>query len=240
VGQRTPDFRTKLLQSNPHHDNNPPLSLNQHIAKMAPKRDHDDDAAARPSKKHRPGFKVGPDNLPDGIHRRKGICTSNKCFASQLTMMTTVMKIKKDLIQKAKVKKSYAKIKALEPTTPSVFPTEPEAEVEEPKTQELHPERQAMLDAPRQATPPPVQGRQTRRPAYFEKEKAFADQQKAEAEARRAEFERRDKEKKEKIEERERFRRAMAKARTGGKNGQRKLGKESKVLLEKVKRMVGA
>jgi hypothetical protein len=31
----------------------------------------------------------------------------------------------------------------------------------------------------------------------------------------------------------------MAKARTGGKNGQRKLGKESKVLLEKVRRIVG-
>ena len=41
------------------------------------------------------------------------------------------------------------------------------------------------------------------------------------------------------MEERERFRRAMAKARTGGPNGQRKLGRESKVLLEKVKRMVG-
>jgi hypothetical protein len=42
-----------------------------------------------------------------------------------------------------------------------------------------------------------------------------------------------------KIEERERFRKAMAKARTGGPNGQRKLGRESNVLLEKVKRMVG-
>lgn len=41
------------------------------------------------------------------------------------------------------------------------------------------------------------------------------------------------------MEERERFRRAMAKARTGGKNGQRKLGRESKVLLEKVRRVVG-
>ena len=41
-----------------------------------------------------------------------------------------------------------------------------------------------------------------------------------------------------KVEERERFRRAMAKARTGGPNGQRKLGRESKVLLEKVKKMV--
>ena len=41
-----------------------------------------------------------------------------------------------------------------------------------------------------------------------------------------------------KLEERERFRKAMAKARTGGKNGQRKLGRESKVLLERVQRMV--
>jgi hypothetical protein len=64
-------------------------------------------------------------------------------------------------------------------------------------------------------------------------------QKKAEAEARRLEFERRDSEKRQKIEERERFRKAMAKARTGGKNGQRKLGKESKVLLERVKRFVG-
>jgi cell division protein FtsL len=102
-----------------------------------------------------------------------------------------------------------------------------------------------MLDAPREPTPPPQLGqhrpqqRKNKRPAYFEKEQAFAEQQKAEAEARRLEFERRDKEKKQKIEERERFRRTMAKARTGGKNGQRKLGKESKVLLERVKRMVG-
>ena len=42
-----------------------------------------------------------------------------------------------------------------------------------------------------------------------------------------------------KMEERERFRKAMARARTGGKNGQRKLGRESVVLLEKVRRVVG-
>jgi hypothetical protein len=156
-----------------------------------------------------------------------------------------VIRIKKDLIHKAKVKKSYAKIKAREPVVEK--PTFPEEPAVEP-SQELHPERQAMLDAPREPTPPPQQQsqfnqrpreRRPKRPAYFEKEQAFAEQQKAEAAARRAEFERRDKERKEKIEERERFRRAMAKARTGGKNGQRKLGKESSVLLERVKRMVG-
>lgn len=102
-----------------------------------------------------------------------------------------------------------------------------------------------MLDAPREPTPPPgfnperrPRERKPKRPKYFEKEQAFAEQQKAEAEARRAEFERRSNERKQKIEERERFRKAMAKARSGGKNGQRKLGKESKVLLERVMKIV--
>jgi hypothetical protein len=156
-----------------------------------------------------------------------------------------VIKIKKDLIQKAKIKKSYAKLKAREPIIPSTIPSTIDEPEPEPPSQELHPERQAMLDAPREPTPPLNQtsqgprGRRSKRPAYFEKEQAFAEQQKADAEARRLDFERRDKEKKEKIEERERFRKAMAKARTGGKNGQRKLGKESKVLLERVRKMVG-
>jgi hypothetical protein len=155
-----------------------------------------------------------------------------------------VIKIKKDLIHKAKVKKEYAKIKAREPVveTPA-FPEEPIAE----PSQELHPERQAMLDTPREPTPPPQhqsqsqqrpRERRPKKPKYYEKEQAFAQQQKEEADARRAEFERRDTERKEKIEERERFRRAMAKARIGGKNGQRKLGKESTVLLERVKRLM--
>lgn len=41
-----------------------------------------------------------------------------------------------------------------------------------------------------------------------------------------------------KLQERERFRRAMAKARVGGRNGQRRLGRESEVLLERVRRVV--
>lgn len=102
-----------------------------------------------------------------------------------------------------------------------------------------------MLDAPKEFTPPPFQQsqrapkRRQQKPAYFEKEEAYAAQKKAESEERRVEFERRQKEKSQKIEEREHFRKAMAKARTGGKNGQRKLGRESKVLLERVKKIVG-
>ncbi|KAG0649201.1 hypothetical protein D0Z07_4494 [Hyphodiscus hymeniophilus] len=195
---------------------------------MAPKRPLEDDVQTPRPKKQRSGFNVGPDNLPDGTWKRK------------------VIKIKKDLIHKAKVKKSYAKLKAREPTAPvPSYITSPSPPPAEP-SQELHPERQAMLDVPREPTPPPgsfqphlPRERKNRRPGYFEKEEAFAQQKKSEAEARRIEFERRDKEKKQKIEERERFRRAMAKARSGGRNGQRKLGKESQVLLEKVRRMVG-
>ncbi|KAH8659138.1 hypothetical protein BGZ60DRAFT_531054 [Tricladium varicosporioides] len=196
---------------------------------MAPKRSVEDDSDTLRPKKRRPGFKIGPDNLPDGTHRRK------------------VIKIKKDLIHKAKLKKSYAKLKAREPiveTPAAIFDVEP-TEIIEPASQELHPDRQAMLDVPHEATPPPIsrlqhsQRKPNRKPKYFEKEEAYAAQKKTEAEAKRLEFERREKEKSQKIEERERFRKAMAKARTGGKNGQRKLGRESKVLLEKVKRIVG-
>ncbi|TVY65672.1 hypothetical protein LSUE1_G008040 [Lachnellula suecica] len=180
---------------------------------MVPKRPIEDDATGSKPKKHRSGFKVGPDNLPDGTHRRK------------------VIKIKKDLIHKAKVKKSYAKLKARDPdllasTAPTTTSPPPEA-----AAQELHPERQAMLDAPPSpphSNPNPYpasQNRRSKRPAYFEKEQAFAAHQKAEAEARRIERERREKERSEKTEERERFRKAMAKARTGGKEWAKEVGK---------------
>ncbi|KAJ4421585.1 hypothetical protein N0V85_000112 [Neurospora sp. IMI 360204] len=63
---------------------------------MAPKRARDEDPAtgAPDKKKAKHGFRVGPENLPDGAWKRK------------------VTKIKKELITKAKVKKQYAKIKA--------------------------------------------------------------------------------------------------------------------------------
>ncbi|PHH71147.1 hypothetical protein CDD83_5264 [Cordyceps sp. RAO-2017] len=57
--------------------------------------------ASASKKPRRGGFRVGPDNLPDGPWRRK------------------VTKIKKDLIHRAKVKKAYAKIKARQPSGPA-------------------------------------------------------------------------------------------------------------------------
>ena len=72
----------------------------------------------------------------------------------------------------------------------------------------------------------------------FAKEHRAAQRQKREAEERRAAYENSQRERAEKIEERDKFRKAMAKARSGGKNGQRKLGRESTVLLDRIKRMV--
>lgn len=104
-----------------------------------------------------------------------------------------------------------------------------------------------------------------RRPDYYSKALEQGARKKAEAEARLAEQQRRAAEREEKIAEREKVRKAMLKARgikTGGgwagdreggrghghgaarrsynnKQGPHKLGRESHVLLDKIKRMVG-
>ncbi|KAF6840871.1 hypothetical protein CPLU01_00866 [Colletotrichum plurivorum] len=262
---------------------------------MAPKRAAEGGAASEP-KKARKGFRVGPDNLPDGPWRRK------------------IEKKKADLIHKAKIKKQYAKIKERElaaqgvknrtteaapsedagahvadqeerhtATSPGDEPQQPEGESEtqtETQTQtpgpdpsEVHPTRQEMLENDGELPNPntiavkrkhakPTEGgeddgendgehdagveryeprkpRRPRKPGYYEKQIEHAEKRKAEAEARRAEMQRRQEERERKTADRERFRRAMAKARKGGENGQRKLGRESALLLEKVKRMVG-
>jgi len=188
--------------------------------------DHPGDDTGVPERKRaRSGFNVGPDNLPDGTWKRK------------------VLKTKKNLIQKAKIKKSYAKVKAQVPHVDTQFGTEEAAPTD--SNQEIHPERQAMLHSPDDTPRTDKQSdsaqtrRRPRKPAYFEKELSFAEQKMAEAEARRLEFDRREKERRQRMEERERARKSMAKARSGGRNGQRKLGRESTVLLDRVRRLVG-
>ncbi|KAI1421023.1 hypothetical protein F5Y12DRAFT_67354 [Xylaria sp. FL1777] len=265
-----------------------------------------DDSFGPAAKKHRKGFRVGPDNLPDGPWRRK------------------VDKIKKDLIHRAKVKKAYKKIKTTQLATSSsasnpaledihtgsvtIVKTDAggdgdsrsdsrdsgdddngndndgndDADVDEKVEEErgaagspsrqLHPQRQAMLEddddgdndnnnmdyAPRQIKKmgddqsfedKHSQGqrgkererpnRQKRKPGYFDKALTIAERKKAEAAEWAAEKQRREAERQRKTEERERFRRAMAKARKPGRDGQRRLGRESGLLLEKVKKMVG-
>ncbi|KAL8677657.1 MAG: hypothetical protein Q9186_005940 [Xanthomendoza sp. 1 TL-2023] len=185
-------------------------------------------------KKARKGFSVGPGNLPDGTHRRK------------------VKKIKDNLVRKAKVKKSYRKIKEREPVIlPKYYTEQPSQAVEqseqEPASMDLHPARQAMLEAPdTPVIPDTSQGSQQPRrnrprkpkPVPYEKEVRLAQQRKEESDAKRATAENARLERQRKMEEREHFRKAMAKARRGGKNGQRKLGRESKILLEKVQSLV--
>ncbi|KAI1214117.1 uncharacterized protein F4807DRAFT_114825 [Annulohypoxylon truncatum] len=205
---------------------------------MPVKRPLESDSAATPAaKKLRKGFRVGPQNLPDGPWKRK------------------VDKIKKNLIHKAKVKKAYKKIKAAEQASSKLDPvtsagTEDGHGDAEPPSPQLHPERQAMLDNDEEEQPEPPSQPQSgdrprrrkqhpRKPGYFDKASADAERKKAEAEARAQEIERRNEERNRKITEREKFRKAMAKARKPGRDGQRRLGRESGLLLEKVKKIVG-
>lgn len=261
---------------------------------MAPKRARDEDATpstdSKKQKKPRPGFRVGPDNLPDGAWKRK------------------VTKIKKNLITKAKVKKQYAKVKAqvqaeLEKrpavNDPLLIAAQEEEEEKErrrrqaqeaeqqqqqqsgdapttsdpspppksPASPTIHPSRLNNLD-PRSPpgpvdgpnpnlldpTHPDLQPRKPRhnnnnnnsnnnnrkhRPDYYSKELSAAQKAREAAEKRAAEIARREAEKQARIADRERFRKQMAKAKTTGKDGKRKIGREGKLLLERVQRLVG-
>ena len=78
------------------------------------------------------------------------------------------------------------------------------------------------------------------KPRPFEWESRLAEQKREEARAKQLIFETSNRECQQKAEERERIRKAMAKARKPDRNGQRKLGRESKVLLWRVKKMVAS
>jgi outer membrane biosynthesis protein TonB len=177
-------------------------------------------------------------------------------YTVQLLIVRAVEKIKKGLINKAKLKKQYAKLKAREEneaTTPrkSVYDREfadDDAENENEKstepvpepTLEPHPDRVAMLEE-KSPEPEPrhnLERRQRRpRPQPYLKETEVAQKKREEIEARQRAREEADKERAKKTAERERFRKTMAKAR--GPNGQRKLGRESTVLLAKAQRLMG-
>ncbi|MCJ1278265.1 hypothetical protein MMC21_006080 [Puttea exsequens] len=198
---------------------------------MALKRDYTDTEPAdehRKPKRMRKGFSVGPENLPDGTHKRK------------------VQKIKKDLIRKAQIKKSYNKLKEREQQENPEIGSHGHRATEAAATSlELHPERQAMLDEPDipQNEPNEPNLRRQRRPTRpkpvpFEKETRLAQQRSEERERRQKEIEESSRQRHAKLKERERWRKAMEKARVGGRDGKRKLGRESKVLLERVQRMV--
>lgn len=200
----------------------------------------------RDNKRQRKGFNVGPQNLPDGTHRRKGrYFHATSIYEAD---WKAVQKIKHDLIRKAKMNKSYSKLKEREPVDTAKPGYNPlNVAEDEPALPELHPDRQAMISEPKVATHQyntseerPQQRRQARpKPVPFKKEAQLAQQRRDERETQQKQYEENDRQRQAKIEERERFRRAMAKARSGGKDGQRKLGRESKVLLGKLQRIMG-
>ncbi|OAA47553.1 hypothetical protein NOR_02043 [Metarhizium rileyi] len=207
---------------------------------MAPKRPLESGEPSSTAKKPKRGFRVGPDNLPDGPWRRK------------------VTKIKKDLIQKAKVKKEYAKIKAREQQTCQSRHGKDHDEVgggadsqgeadrlQEEAEEKMHPTRELMLkdedkaqagvDAATDSTSDGMR-RRTRRPGYYDKQLQKAQERQEAYEEKTRERERRTEERERKMAERQRFKKAMAK--TVGKDGKKKLGRESTLLLDKVKRMM--
>lgn len=147
------------------------------------------------------------------------------------------------MIHNANIKKSYAKVKERELSkNPAAFDAIYLTEAPKLSSQELHPERRAMLDesnpmAPLNSTSTIRKDHRRQHPKAnpFRKEAHLAQQCMEQAKEKQKAIEYSQKQRKEKLMERERYRKAMAKARAGGKNGQRKLGRESKILLEKVK-----
>lgn len=213
------------------------------------KRKREEGAEEAPEKKQRKGFSVGPANLPDGTYRRK------------------TQKIKGDLIQKAKVKKAYAKVKSHEddedsnavtydpyaeandPTRPKVVESVPASGNDEAELQtsgEIHPERQAMLDRPEEPEPnlPPVRNR-NRKPRRERRAPNDVNRDVARPARYEKEFAQAEEKKKQMAdkqvarEKRDKERRAMTKAKKPGKDGKQKLGRQSEVLLSRVQRLVG-
>ncbi|RYO91078.1 hypothetical protein DL766_003358 [Monosporascus sp. MC13-8B] len=230
---------------------------------MAPKRPFDPESAASAgpaAKKKRKGFRVGPGNLPDGPWKRKVTKIKNELI-HKAKVKKEYEKVKAEEEARAQAE-AASKSKAKSTTEDGQAVNEKEdGGANQPPSPQLHPERQAMLgnddggdddvsanpnaipldpQNPGDHPPPPRKRKsKQRKPGYFDKAIEEADRKRAEAEARAQEMERRRVERERKLAERQRFQRALANARTPGRDGKRKLGRESGLLLEKVKRMVG-
>ena len=240
------------------------------------------DAAGQPKRKRtNKGFTVGPANLPDGTYRRKGSLHTILQIQSLTQLTRLAQKIKKDLIQRAKLKKQYAKLKAQEqePAPGSEAPfrltehasafAKDDKEGSEHGTESgafdgfssdiserdvpvplstlpvdpsptLRPalEQKSTDQTPDERVHP--QRRQRMRPRTFGKEAEFAKRKREDAQERRKAKEEAMRQRQQKLAEREHFRKAMAKAKTPGRDGKRKLGRESKLLLEKVQKTVAS
>ena len=204
---------------------------------MSLKRAHDAEAVPSTTEtsppKKRKGFTVGPANLPDGTYRRKA------------------QKIKADLISKAKTKKAYAKIKA-QHEEEQQQQRDPFA-LEDPSISatnaveggsNIHPDR-AALQASYESSQHPRSDQNTSvpefptsnyqrprkrhpKPSPYTRDHAIASTRREDIERKQVAREQRDTERK-----------MMAKAKRPDKSGKMKLGRQSKVLLGRVHRLVG-
>ncbi|KAF1808180.1 hypothetical protein P152DRAFT_444403 [Eremomyces bilateralis CBS 781.70] len=164
----------------------------------------------------RAGFKVGPDNLPDGFRPR---IVANRF---------TVQAIKRKLIERSKIKRQFFKSQAnaepQPPTIPSYSPEPSPGSGHEIDPAPLHPDRQRLLDGssgpsqrakePNSVAEPPAMSRKDR-----------------------------EQEKQKKLQDRARHQKAMLKARGGIHSvdrRQKKLGKEAPLLLEKARRLMNS
>lgn len=202
------------------------------------------------AKKTRNGISVGPAHLPDGTYKRH------------------VKKIKSRLIDKAKTRKQYSRVKAQHLQQERAAGRSPKTQAaEDGRTgdgdEALHDSdierdiarsRRAAIGKEQALSAPPnvetseddITGESFRqkqpkqrsraRTVPFEKEARVAAEQKREKEERRLAREAAMAERQRKADERERFRKAMTKARSGGLGGKRKLGRESSVLLQKIQK----
>lgn len=117
--------------------------------------------------------------------------------------------------------------------------------VEEEPTLDRHPDRQAFIDSapipqeePKGAVAPFQRRLRNPRMDPYKEEVAQAQQQREEAERREQERQESYLQWQARVKEREKMQKAMRKARVPGKDGKRRLGRESNVLLEKVKKLV--
>ena len=213
-------------------------------------------------KKARHGFRVGPANLPDGPWRRK-LARTKKELIHSAKVKKAYAKLK------AQEAAAAAPTTAAPATSPgdddgtAAAAAGSQIHPERLAMLDGHSAPVTTASAPAASEGDGTQQGQTRRESeahshgaegqrggprgsrgrkkadYFRKDLAVAEKRRRQAEERQAERQRRQDEREQKVAARRRNEKAMAKARVRGPDGQRKLGRESSVLLEKVKRMVG-
>lgn len=224
------------------------------------KRKADDAVADELSvKKQKKAFSVGPANLPDGTYRRKTQKIKNDLIA-KAKVKKAYAKLKAQEAGEQDHTSHYDPYSSVQESTPDNHRDGAHGEDSQQHAVGIHPERQAMLNEPAlelevgQSSDRQTSGQRHRRhrfksrlteanntslnadkrrdpdrtkPQRYQKEFAQAEERKIQLEQKQKLY-----------EERNQERRAMAKAKRPGKDGKPKLGRQSNILLSRVKRIV--